>query len=208
MAAVHRPGITSCDHVNFCPLLAHFQHLAGDYDAAFKSSMKGGRPTDHGSPEDTHEARRHLAHIIGEILDAHIHLATTPVDLLLAECVSIFAITHPGTTWDNSPGPAAFLRLISRKSSIEAKGKGPISVGYLVYLVRQKTRRPDLVLGKDWQAGLAERCTVNSLRQIRATLVNRIAALEGVGSSHTRNKSQRSPNAKADRDPKQIPTRW
>ena len=90
----------------------------------------------------------------------------------------------------------------------EAKGKGPITVGYVVYLVRQKTRRPDLTLGHDWQAGLAERCTAKQLDQIRSTLVNRIAAVEGIGSSRDRNKSQHSTKAKVARDPKQITPRW
>ena len=77
-----------------------------------------------------------------------------------------------------------------RNSSIESGG-GPITVGYLIWLTRQKTRRPDLLLGSDWQAGLVDRCTAAQLTQIRVTLINRIAAREGLGSPKTRNKSQR-----------------
>ena len=208
MDAVKQPGLTACNHDDFKPLLAHFQLLAGDDAGAFRSLTKTGKPTDHAAPGDTHEARRQLAHVIGETLKVHVHLATTPVDKLLAECVEIFSITQPGIPWELGNGPAAFRILLDRRTAIDAKGKGPISVGYVVYLVRQKTRRPDLVLGKDWQGGLAERCTAYQLRQIRDTLTNRIAAVEGVGSSTTRNKTQRSPKAKAARDPKQIQTRW
>ena len=208
MDAVNKPGITACNHDDFKPLLAHFQCLAGDESGAFRNLIQTGKPTDNATPGDTHEARRHLAHIIGEILNAHIHLATAPVPTLLAEYVEVFAATEPGVEWEEGSGPAAFRILLDRRASIENKGKGPISVGYVVYIVRSKTRRPDLVLGKDWQAGLAEHCTVYQLRQIRDTLVNRIAAVEGVGSSITRNKSQRSPEAKSARDPKQIDTRW
>ena len=208
MEAVNKPGLTACHHDDFKPLLAHFQLMAGDESGAFRNLIQSGNPTDHAAQGDTHEARRQLAHIIGEILDAHIHLATTPVANLLAEYVQLFAATEPGVEWEDGAGPAAYRSLLDRRAAIEAKGKGPISVGYVVYIVRQKTRRPDLVLGKDWQAGLAERCTVYQLRQIRDTIVNRIAAVEGVGSARTRNKSQRSPKAKAARDPKQIETRW
>jgi hypothetical protein len=69
--------------------------------------------------------------------------------------------------------------------------KPPIGVGYLVYLVRQKTRRPDLTLGSDWQAALADRCTVGQLTQLRHTLVNRIAAHQGTSTTAARNKAQR-----------------
>ncbi len=208
MEAVNKPGLTACHHDDFKPLLAHFQILAGDDAGAYRNLTETGKPTSHAAQGDTHEARRQLAHLIGQILDAHIHLATTPVADLLAEYVQLFAATEPGVEWEDGAGPAAYRSLLDRRAAIEAKGKGPISVGYVVYIVRQKTRRPDLVLGNDWQAGLAERCTVYQLRQIRDTLVNRIAAVEGIGSARTRNKSQRSPKAKAARDPKQIETRW
>lgn len=207
MTAINKPGLTACNHVDFKPLLAHFQTLAGDDGAAFSSLMKTGKPTDHAWPGDSHEARRETTHTIAEVLAAHLHLATTSADQLLAEAVELFALFQPGLPWERSTGPAAYRAILERKASIEAKGKGPITVGYIVYLTRQKTRRPDLILGKDWQAGLAERCTVNQLAQIRATLVNRIAAVEGVGRTQDRNKSQRSDKAKAVRDSKLIDLR-
>jgi hypothetical protein len=208
MTAVNKPGLTACNHVDFRPLLAHFQTLSGDDGAAFTSLMKTGKPTDHAQPGDTHEARREVAHTIGEILNAHLHLANSSPEQLLAESVEMFATFQPGLPWELSTGPAAYRKMLERKAAIEAKGSGPITVGYVVYLTRQKTRRPDLTLGKDWQAGLAERCTVRQLEQIRATLVNRIAAVEGVGRTQDRNKSQRSQKAKAARDPKDITPRF
>jgi hypothetical protein len=88
-----------------------------------------------------------------------------------------------------------------------ASHRGPITVGYVVYLVRQKTRRPDLNLGTDWQAGLADRCTRWQLDQILFALQNRINAQEGKGESATRNKSQRS-KPKAPANPDQGESRW
>jgi len=144
MDAVGQPGITACNHGDFQPLIAHFQTLAGDDAAAFRSLMKTGKPTDHAGPGDTHEARRIIAHQIAQALAAHL-----------------------------------------------ANG-GQIGVGYLIYITRQKTRRPDLQLGSDWQAGLAERCTAVQLAQIRNTVINRISAAEGVGCASNRNKSKRA----------------
>jgi len=179
MAAVGKSGITACNHGDFKPLLAHFQILAGDDSAAFRSLIKTGSSTDHAAPGDTHEARRQIAHSIAARLTEHLHLAATDREQLLAEAI------HENTSADD------FNILMARKAAIDAKGKGPLTIGYLIYLVRQKTRRPDLNLGRDWQAGLAERCTVSQLDQIRSTLINRIAAVEGVGYSRDRNKSQR-----------------
>jgi hypothetical protein len=144
MAAVGKPGITACNHGDFQPLIAHFQTLAGDDAAAFRSLMKTGKPTDHAAPGDTHEARRIIAYQIAQALAAHL------------------------------------------------SNGGKIGIGYLIYITRQKTRRPDLQLGSDWQAGLAERCTAVQLAQIRNTVINRIAAADGVGCASIRNKSQRA----------------
>jgi hypothetical protein len=182
MDAVGRPGITACHHADYRPLLAHFQTLSGDDATAFGNLLKSGKPTDHAAPGDTHESRRILAHQIAQAVEAHTQLAA-------ADPASL------------SPHEAA------RQAAIAAKGKGPISVGYVVYLVRQKTRRPDLTLGKDWQAGLADRCTTAQLTQIRATIINRIAAVEGTGTPSGRNKTQRSPRAKQSRDPRTLDPR-
>lgn len=182
MDAVGRPGITACNHGDFRPLLAHFQTLSGDDAGAFANLLKTGKSTDNAASGDTHEARRILAHQIAAAIEAHTQLAAA----------------DPATL---SPHEA------TRQAAIAAKGKGPISVGYVVYLVRQKTRRPDLTLGKDWQAGLADRCTTAQLTQIRATIINRIAATEGTGTPTGRNKTQRSPRAKQSRDPGTVAPR-
>jgi hypothetical protein len=69
---------------------------------------------------------------------------------------------------------------------------GTLTLGYVVALARHKTRRPDLTLKGDFQAALADRCTVRQLAQIRSTIINRIAAAEGRGDASTRNRSQAS----------------
>lgn len=208
MEAVGKPGITTCNHGDFRPLLAHFQTLAGDDDRAFKSLMRSGKPTDHAAPGDTHEAREVIVSVIADALAAHMHLANTAEDVLLSEAKAVHEFYQQGLPWNGSATAAAFRGVLIRKAAITAKGKGPLTVGYVVYLTRQKTSRPDLTLGADWKVGLAERCTVRQLTQIRDTLINRIAAVEGVGSSRTRNKSQRSPKAKAARDPKEMTDRF
>jgi hypothetical protein len=83
------------------------------------------------------------------------------------------------------------------------KTSDTIQEGYVVWLVRQKTRRPDLQLGKDLATGLAERCTASQLTQIRDTIINRIAAKERRGHPVTRNRKQSS-QAKAARSPKNL----
>lgn len=208
LEAVSKPGLTACNHHDFRPLLAHFQTLAGDDAAAFKSLMRSGKPTDHAAPGDTHEERATVAATIADILAAHMHLANTSADQLLAEAKGVHEIYQSGVPWETSTTATAFRVMLARKAAITAKGKGPLTVGYVLHLTRQKTRRPDLTLGQNWQAGIAERCTVKQLDQIRSTIVNRIAAVEGLGTTLGRNKSQRSPSAKAARDKNQIEPRW
>jgi hypothetical protein len=191
MAAVGRPGITACNHDDFRPLLAHFQTLAGDDASAFRSLIKSGKPTDHAAPDDTHEARRILVHQIADALAAHNHLATADTATLLQEAMEFNRHFHPGIQWQASPARLAFAKMLDRKAAIAAKGRGPITVGYVVHITRQKTRRPDLSLGPDWQVSLADRCNAHQLTQIRNTVINRIAATEGIGKTRTRNKSQR-----------------
>jgi hypothetical protein len=189
MAAVGKPGLTACSHEDFRPLRAHFFTLAGRDESAFRDHMTSGKPTDHAAPGDTFEARRELAWSIAQAMEAHLHLAETSLDAHIAESVQAWDRANPGQPY---PGPDAvwLSGLRDRKSAIEAGG-GPITVGYLVWLTRQKTRRPDLHLGSDWKAGLVDRCTAAQLTQIRSTIINRIAAREGLGSAASRNKSQR-----------------
>lgn len=207
MEAVGKPGITACVHADFRPLIAHFQTLAGDDAAALANLLKSGKPTDHAAPGDTREAREAIVSVIAEALDAHTHLATASIKTLLRGAMAFNAYFNPDLPWKISPARAAFKKVLSRRAAIEAKGKGPLTVGYIVSLVRSKTRRPDLTLGKDWKVGLAERCTVQQLTQLRDTVINRIAAIEGVGRSVDRNKSQRSPKARAARSPESLSPR-
>jgi hypothetical protein len=189
MAAVGKPGLTACSHEDFRPLRAHFLTLAGRDDAAFRDHMTSGQPTDHAAPGDTYEARRELAWSIAQALDAHLHLAQTSLDAHIAESVQAWDQSNPDQPYPG-PDPVWIEGLRARKSAIDAGG-GPLTVGYLIWLVRQKTRRPDLRLGSDWRAGLVDRCTATQLAQLRATLINRIAAREGLGNISGRNKSQR-----------------
>lgn len=198
MECVGKSGLSACNHEDFRPLMAHFQTLAGEDSAAFENLMKSGNARDHAEPGDSHEARRQLAHGIAEILAAHLHLAESTIDQLVAESAQEWYRQNPGTEYPG-PDPEWVSGLRNRKAAIDARGKGPISVGYLIFIARQKTRRPDLSLGRDWQAGLAERCTVRQLTELRSTLVNRINALEGLGDRSDRNKSQRGPKAAAAR---------
>lgn len=199
MECVGKPGLSACHHEDFKPLMAHFKTLAGEDAVAFTNLMKTGKPTDHASAGDTFEARRQIAHTIAQRLADHIHLAESSRDLLLAEAVGEHHLYQGDLPWEGSASAEEFRKLMDRKASIEAKGKG-ITVGYLIWLVRQKTKRPDLQLGKDWQAALAERCTARQLTEIRSTIINRIAAVEGVGSAQGRNKSQRGQKAADARD--------
>ena len=154
LEAVGKPGITACDHYDFRPLLAHFQTLAGDDSSAFISLMRSGKPTDHATPGDTIEEREAIV----ASLAAHMHLATAETITLLAEAMEFNAYFQPGIQWKESPARIAFRKMLARKAAIKAaikakakaKAKGPLTVGYVVYLTRQKTRRPDLTLGKDW----------------------------------------------------------
>lgn len=93
-----------------------------------------------------------------------------------------------GDTWENR---RIIAHHIATTITRHTEAGGRIGVGYLVAIVRMKTRRPDLTLGRDWEAGLAERCTVRQLDQIRSTVINRISAADGIGEPATRNKSQR-----------------
>jgi len=194
---VGKSGLSACNHEDFRPLMAHFQILAGEDARAFSNLMQSGKASDHAEPGDTHEARRQLAHGIAAIIADHMHLAQSSIDQLVAESADAWYRTN--STEYPGPDPEWISSLQSRKAAISSHGKGPITVGYLIYIARQKTRRPDLSLGRDWQAGLAERCSARQLTEIRSTIVNRINAVEGLGSASTRNKTQRSPKSRVDR---------
>jgi DNA-binding transcriptional ArsR family regulator len=160
--AVGRAGLTDCVHDDFRPLMAHFKLLAGRDGEALESFLATGPATDHAAAGDDHETRRQLAHQIMQILGEHVRLADISAVDLAAQ----------------TPDTALYQTLRARRAAILAHPQGALREGYLVHLARQKTRRPDLRLGTDIEAGLADRCTADQLAQIRNTLVNRIAVRE------------------------------
>lgn len=171
MAAVGRPGLTACDHEHFCDLMGHFKLAAGHDAEAMEWFLKGGK-----------NSERQLAWSIAQILAAHTFLAHATVDQVAAATTA-----------------RSRSRRLAKRLALHDHAEGPITYDYLVSIVRDKTRRPDLTLGTDLAASLAERCTMQQLIWIRNSLVNRIAAREGSGLAQGRNKSQRSDAAKARR---------
>lgn len=206
LETVNKPGLTACNHGDYRPLLAHFQTLAGDDSAALANLLKSGQKTDHADPRDTQEERRKIAYVICTRLAEHMYLAESSIDKLIAEGEEQWEANFPGETYPG-PHPDWISNVNARKAAIDARGKGPLTPGYLISIVRQKTRRPDLNLGKMWQDGLAERCTVSQLEQILYTVVNRINAVEGIQeTAQGRNKKQRN-QAKAESQ-KPLDGRW
>jgi hypothetical protein len=174
---VGRDGLSACSHDDFKPLMGHFQLLAGRDGDALESFLSTGPAADTSAHGDDHERRRQLAHGIMEILAEHIALAEISAQDLAAR----------------TENPAEYQQLCSRRAAILAHKDGAIREGYIVHLAKQKTRRPDLTLGRDIQAGLADRCTVDQLTQLRDTLVNRIAVREDRPESEGgRNRKRRS----------------
>lgn len=180
MDAVNRPGITACDHVHFCDLMAHFKIAAGKEDEALRWLLRGGK-----------NSERQLAWSIANTLTEHLALAQSSVADVTAATSS-----------------RRLKRLLAARESILDHAEGPITFDYLVSIVRDKTRRPDLTLSADLAASLADRCTAGQLAQIRFTLINRIAEREGRGLASHRNRSQNSDAAKARRSPKTIAPRF
>ena len=170
MKAVGKGGTSALDSEDFNAVMAHFAELAGHDEKAMEHSIKAGKAKDHGDPDDTHAKRAQLAAVILDNLRAHIRLADAEPVQLAAETIDT----------------DEYQRLRAARAAIQASGKGPIREGYLVALVKQKTRRPNLTLGRDLQAGLAERCTVRQLAQILATLRNRISTREGRANAEKR----------------------
>jgi hypothetical protein len=180
MAAVNRPGVTACDHAHFCDLMAHFKIAAGKEDEAMRWLLRGGK-----------NSERQLAWSIANTLTEHLALAQS----------SLADVTA-------STSSRRLKRLLAARESILDHPEGPITFDYLVSIVREKTRRPDLTLSADLGASLADRCTAGQLAQIRFTLVNRIAERESRGLASNRNRSQNSDAAKARRSPKTIAPRF
>ena len=180
MAAVNKPGITACDHSHYCDLMGHFKTGSGKDDEALGWYLKGSKNTE-----------RQIAWSIAETLAAHIALAHATAEQVQA--------TTP---------PRQLKRRLAHHAALLDHAEGPLSYDYLVSIVRDKTRRPDLTLSADLKISLAERCTAAQLAQIRFTLVNRIAEREGRGLMSNRNRSQNSDAAKARRSPHTVAPRF
>jgi hypothetical protein len=71
MSVTGNPGLTSCQHSDYRPLMAHFKVLSGDDAGAFIDLMHTGPATDHAAPGDTHEERRIVAHHICQAIREH-----------------------------------------------------------------------------------------------------------------------------------------
>jgi hypothetical protein len=165
-----RHGLSQLDSDHFSEVMAHFAELAGHDELALKHRLKSGQVKDHGPEGDTHEKRRQLAHLICQALADHIALA------------EISAVDLAAQVEDT----AEYQRLRSAREAIRAHKSGAIREGFVVFLARQKTKRPTLTLGADLKAGLADRLDVSQLLQLLATLRNRIATREGRASAEKR----------------------
>jgi hypothetical protein len=180
MESVNLPGLTACDSKHFCQLMGHFKMAAGLEDEALHWFLRDGKNDE-----------RQTAFSIVKTLTEHMALAhTTPTEI------------------EASTPPRQLKRRLACHEAIKDHPEGPLSFDYLVAIVRDKTRRPDLTLGSDLKTSLAERCTLQQLVQIRYTLVNRIAEREGRGNTADRNRSQNSDAAKARRSPESVVQRF
>jgi hypothetical protein len=159
--------------------MGHFCLGAGKDDEALAWFMKGQK-----------NGERQIAWSIADLLAKHIALAHTSFDDLAAQFSG-----------------GKLKRMIAARESILDHPEGPLDFNDLLTIVRGKTRRPDLTLGSDLAASLAERCDKLQLAQIRFTLVNRRNEREGRGNTCDRNKSQNSDAAKARRSPREMAAR-
>lgn len=174
-----------------------FRLQGGDVGVSVVLEVLPG-PATSGAPDDTREAREKIAREIHIAMREHVVLADTPWPLYLDQWErsvrASWEAEHLDGPW---PGLAskAVNQVMARKIAIEDNG-GPLSEGYMLAVLRQKTRRPDLTLGPDLANGLAERCTIKQLRDLLSTMVNRIAAREGRGATANRNKSSETTRSK------------
>lgn len=217
MDQVGKAGLRECSHGDFRPLFAWFLQLAGREDKAFFVRLKSGKATDGAAPGDTREAREKIVHQIRCKLAVHIQLhdRTWPelLDLWTAsskraweqgqEHLVAGGEAVPGVDPWPGLGTKGLNKAMERKLHMEANG-GPLREGYLITLAKGKTSRPNLDLGPDLYAGLADRCTLKQLTDLLATLVNRINAREGIGETAKRNKKQKSQAEKKRRSRHEI----
>jgi hypothetical protein len=179
MDAVQRPGLRYCDQEHYEVLMPHFLIAAGREEEAFQWLMKNGK-----------NAERQRAWLIAKSLADHTFLAHATVEQITA-----------ATT------PRSLKRRLAKREALLDHPDGPVTYDYLLKIVRDITRRPDLILGPDLAASLAERCKLQELFWILCTLNNRIAEREGTGLIQDRNKGQRTDAAKARRSPHEMAPR-
>lgn len=179
MDAVRKPGLRYCNQEEFGILMPHFLTAAGREDEAFAWLMKNGK-----------NAERQRAWLIAKSLADHTFLAHASVE-------EIAAVTSP----------RSLRRRLVKREALRDHADGPVTYDYLLKIVRDITHRPDLILGQDLAASLAERCKLKELFWILVTLNNRIAEREGSGLMEDRNKGQRSDAAKARRSPHEMAPR-
>ncbi len=192
MKTVNRKGLSDCLHDHFKPLMGHFKTLAGRDVEALESFLATGPASDTAADGDDHERRRQLAHVILEILAEHVRLADISAQDLA----------------EQTEDTKVYQVLQARRAAIRSHPRGAYREGYVVHLAKQKTSRPDLSLGRDLKAGLAERCTVDQLTQLRDTLVNRIAVREDrPESKEGRNRKRRTSEEKARLSPDELAPR-
>lgn len=173
-AAVGRGGLSECDHEHFAPLMGHFHAAAGHDVEAMHWFLKASKNTE-----------RQIAWSIAKILTDHIALAKSTPEQLAAQTA-----------------PRKLKTILAARAALLDHPEGPLDFGDLLNIVRGKTQRPTLTLDpENLAASLADRCDKLQLSLIRFTLTNRRNEREGRGHTSERNKSQRSPEARAARSP-------
>jgi hypothetical protein len=190
MQAVGKPGLTALLHQDWRPVMAHFQMLAGKDDAAFQLHMRSGRRSDKGDPRNTHENSDTVFQGIKQALATHAYLARTPVAKIIADKRNAL----------QGPVPSDWIeRIKCRAVSIalhQAAEKEIIGEAYTLIVARRKFHTQAATF-----EALRERLNHSQLAGLRITIVNRIAAREGIGSTETRNVGQKQAAARRRADP-------
>jgi len=190
MQVVGKPGLTALLHQDWRPVMAHFQMLAGKDDAAFALHMRSGRRTDKADARNTHENSDTVFQVIKQALRTHSYLARTPISQIIADKADA----------TQGPVPSSWIESIKlRAVSIalhQAAEKDIIGEAYTLIVARRKFH----VQAATFEA-LRDRLNHGQLAGLRSTIINRIAAREGVGSPETRNVGQKQSAARRPSDP-------
>jgi hypothetical protein len=159
-----KAGLSCLDHQDFRPVLAHFNMLAGKDDEALSQLLNSGKAKDSGPAWDTRENRDTYAHLIRQELQAHIALATAPLE----------SITDP--------------KLKAARTAIDEEGSW-IGEGYVLSIARHKAGKAFLRSLDE----LADRLTTKQLVDLLATVRNRISTREGRAIKERRKPQKRKP---------------